>query len=283
MPLYMDVHGNMRGAKPEEVSDAHLIDLAVQERYGVQYHTYWFNEPGGKIYCLMTAPNVEAAVAVHREAHGLLADEIIEVEMGAVESFMHLDPAMFPNAQRLRDDPTAFDGGFRTVMFTDMERSTPLTQRLGDAGAMDYMRRHNSILRECLHVHGGNEIKHTGDGVMASFVSVSRAVESAIAIQRAFEVHNAEAPREVIRVRVGLSAGEPVGEGEDLFGASVIVARRICDHGQPGQILISNVVRELCLGKSFVFEDQGDVALKGFDQPFRIHEVRWKEPTGASF
>ena len=83
MPLYMDVHHHVPGLTAEAVAKAHEADVATQEKYGVKYHKYWFDEGSGKVFCLVEAPNKEAAIAVHREAHGLVADEITEVKEGA--------------------------------------------------------------------------------------------------------------------------------------------------------------------------------------------------------
>jgi class 3 adenylate cyclase/pimeloyl-ACP methyl ester carboxylesterase len=163
-----------------------------------------------------------------------------------------------------------------TILFTDMEGSTTLTQRLGDAKAQELVRTHNTIVRDALKAHTGSEIKHTGDGIMASFASASRALECAIAIQRAFAAHN-ESAEEPIRVRIGLNAGEPIAEDQDLFGTAVQLAARICAHAAPEQILAPIVVRELAAGKRFLFADLGDVALRGFDDPVRLFEVRWRD------
>jgi len=109
-----------------------------------------------------------------------------------------------------------------------------------------------------------------------AFRSVRRAVQCAIAMQRAFAEHN-ESAEESIRVRIGLNAGEPVAEEEDLFGTAVQLAARICAHAEPGEILVPIVVRELAAGKGFLFSDRGDVALRGFEDPVRLFEVRWRE------
>ena len=82
MPLYMDTHKNVEGLTAEAVAEAHQQDLEVQAKHGVKYLHYWFNEAEGTVFCLCEAPNREAAEAVHREAHGLVADEIIEVKEG---------------------------------------------------------------------------------------------------------------------------------------------------------------------------------------------------------
>jgi len=177
-------------------------------------------------------------------------------------------------------------GAFRTILFTDVEGSTALTQRLGDAKARDILRAHERMVREALKAHGGSEVKTMGDGFMASFSSATRALECAIAMQRAFAAHNeAAAARpstgsgraEVIRVRIGLNAGEPIAEEEDLFGTAVQLAARICAQAEPGEILAPIVVRELAAGKGFLLADRGDVALRGFEDPVRLYEVRWGE------
>jgi class 3 adenylate cyclase len=167
-------------------------------------------------------------------------------------------------------------GAFRTILFTDVEGSTALTQRLGDAKAREVLREHERIVREALKSHGGSEFKTMGDGFMASFSSATRALESAIAMQRAFAAHN-ESAEEPILVRVGMNAGEPIAEDEDLFGTAVIEAARIAAAAKGGEILVSNVVRELAKGKDFLFADRGEVALKGFDEPVRLYEVRWRD------
>jgi class 3 adenylate cyclase/pimeloyl-ACP methyl ester carboxylesterase len=166
---------------------------------------------------------------------------------------------------------TAAPGGLVTILFTDMESSTALTQRLGDEKAQELVRSHNTAVRDALKAYSGSEIKHTGDGIMASFPSARGALDAAIAIQRSLS--GAEGPR----VRVGLNAGEPVAEERDLFGTSVQLAARVCNEAEPGQILVSNVVRELAAGKQFLFSDRGDVALRGFEDPVRLYEVSWQE------
>ena len=166
-------------------------------------------------------------------------------------------------------------GAFRTILFTDVEGSTALTQRLGDAKAREVLRTHERMVRQVLKEHRGTEVKTMGDGFMASFSSATRALECAIAMQRAFAQHN-ESAEEPIRVRVGLNAGEPIAEEEDLFGTAVIVAARIAAKAEGGEILTANVVRELAAGKGFLFSDRGDVVLRGFEDPVRLYEVVWE-------
>ena len=170
-------------------------------------------------------------------------------------------------------------GAIRTVLFTDVEGSTALTDRLGDVKARELLREHERIVREALKAHGGSEVKTMGDGFMASFSSATKALECAIAMQRAFAQHDEEA-EEPIMVRVGLNAGEPIAEEEDLFGTAVNEAARITASAKGGEILVSNVVRELAKGKDFLFADVGERQLKGFDESVRLYEVRWREEGG---
>jgi TolB-like protein/Flp pilus assembly protein TadD len=164
-----------------------------------------------------------------------------------------------------------------TILFTDVVGSTALTQRLGDAKAQEVLiGTHNIIVRETLKLHSGLEIKHTGDGIMASFSSATSALKCAIAMQEAFALHN-ETSEERIGVRIGLNAGEPITEEEDLFGTAVQLAARICDQAEPGQILVSNVTRELTAGKGFVFADRRETDLKGFQDPVAIYSVVWRQ------
>jgi adenylate cyclase len=149
-------------------------------------------------------------------------------------------------------------------MFTDLEASTALTQRLGDRGAQEVVHRHDVIVRKALADHGGREIKRTGDGIMASFSSAFDAVVAAQQIRDA-------AVEGGIGVHVGLNTGEPIVERGDLFGTAVQLAARITDRAEPGQVLVSNVVRELCAGKGLAFEAIGPTSLKGFDEPVQLY------------
>ena len=112
-----------------------------------------------------------------------------------------------------------------------------------------------------------------GDGFMASFASVTSAVDCAIALQLAFAAREGEP----LQVRVGLNAGEPIEEDGDLFGATVILASRIAAKAGAGEILVPDTVRGLLSGKGFVFGDRGEFVPKGFDEGVRLWDVRWQE------
>jgi class 3 adenylate cyclase/pimeloyl-ACP methyl ester carboxylesterase len=161
---------------------------------------------------------------------------------------------------------------FRTILFTDLVGHTEMMSRLGDERGRAVLREHERITREVLKANGGTEVKTMGDGFMASFGSVTKAVECAIALQRAF----AEREGEPLSVRVGLNAGEPIEEDGDLFGATVILASRIAAKADGGEILVADTVRGLCSGKGFLFADRGEFVAKGFEEPVRVYEVSWR-------
>jgi adenylate cyclase len=165
----------------------------------------------------------------------------------------------------------------RAILFTDLCGSVEQTSQLGDEGHLAVLRVHNTIVRTELDSHDGREVKHTGDGIMAAFNSVASAVAFAIAAQRAFRDHN-EGSAIPLDVKIGISAGEPVtDDNDDLFGAAVQLAARLCDSASGGEIAVSIAVRELCVGKQFVFEDRGPVQLKGLPEPTAVYRVSWRD------
>jgi len=265
LPLFLDRH-DIPGVTSVDLAIAHARDVQIEKQYGVRYITYWFDPNRGTAFCLAEGPDAVAVEAVHRDSHGLTASRIILVDERSVGSFMGaiLEPEV--------GEPFAHTA-FRAILFTDIEGSTARTMRVGDAGAMRLLRAHDTIVRAALATHAGLEVKHTGDGIMASFTSVTDAVRSALEIQSKVAERNREAG-DPLRLRVGVSCGEPVTEEGDLFGTAVELAARLSAHGFAGGILVSSAVREVCLGKGFAFEDHGVAELKGFDEPVRLYGVR---------
>jgi class 3 adenylate cyclase len=276
MPTYMDIHEIPGGITADEVAKAHAHDAAVEGKYGVHYHKYWVNERAGKIFCLCEAPNAEAAMQVHREAHGQVAEKIIQVEPDVADLFLGGSEVNSAGAVLLPGGAAdARDSGIRTVLFTDIVESTSLTQTLGDDVAMELLQIHDSVVRDALKALNGREVKHTGDGIMASFVSAAAAVRCAAQIQRGLAQRAGEQSNHPVRVRIGGAAGEPVEHGNDIFGSTVQLAARLCSHAEPEQIVVSSVVADLCIGKGLMFRALGEVSLKGFDQPVHAHSVEW--------
>jgi class 3 adenylate cyclase len=266
VPLFIDIH-DIAGITPEAIAEAHSADMACQKKHGVNYLKYWLNATRGKVFCLCTAPSAEAANIVHLEAHGMLAERIIELDPDLADSFLGEGPVSSTGAVLLPQSQDC-DPGIRTLMFTDIVGSTAITQRLGDRAAMRVLDLHDSVVRAALGQYTGREVKHLGDGIMAVFVSAAKAVRCASSIHAALR----DAPldsSDPVRVRIGLASGEPVERQGDFFGTTVQLAARLCAYAQPAQALVSNSVTSLCSGVRF--EDLGEVRLKGFDQPTRAH------------
>ncbi len=182
--------------------------------------------------------------------------------------FLGDDPDQQSNSGR---QPAA---GFATILFTDVVLSTPMLTTLGDARMREVMRDHDAVCEAAITKRGGRVVKTIGDAFMAEFTLPSAAIEAAIAIQRGIREQFADSDVPV-RLRIGINAGEPIVEDDDLHGASVVIAKRLESEADTGGILVSEVVRQAVAGKDFEFEDRGEVELKGFEQPVRAWAVRW--------
>lgn len=263
MPIFLDRH-DMVEQSAEETAKLHIEDLKIQDIYGVKFLTYWYDAERRTTFCLVDAPDKETADRVHAEAHGHVANEMIAVDLSAVEAFLG----------RVQDPPSAKtkaidDSAFRAIMFTDMVGSTEMTTQLGDTMAVELLRAHDAIIRRSLEEHGGAEVKHLGDGIMASFEDVPASVACAMGIQDSFATYNEAADRP-IRVRIGIHAGDPVEDSNDLFGAAVQLAARICNVAQADTILVSRAIRDTCVGANQLFEPKGSQTLKGFSEPVEL-------------
>ncbi len=271
MPIFMDRH-DMRGATAENVAEAHRKDLEIQAQYGVKYLTYWHDAERGTAFCLVEAADAATAAHVHRQAHGEVASEIIAVDLATVEAFLGRigDPRLASGTKA-----PAMDGGLRAVMFTDMVGSTEMTARLGDTAALELVRVHDALVRRGLAAHGGREVKHTGDGIMAAFDDVANAVRAAADIQQRFALYNVDAA-ESVQVRIGIHAGEPVADHHDLFGATVQLAFRLCSEAEANGIIVSGLVRELSNQAASRFAALGERRLKGFAERIPVFRYEWR-------
>jgi class 3 adenylate cyclase len=227
-------------------------------------------------------PTVEAALELRLEAQGLTAVDVktsIDTMISAVESE--------------RPDVRSFAApdGTVTILFSDIEDSTLMAERLGDARWIEVLRAHNSIFRGHLRSHGGHEVKSQGDGFMLVFADPRRAVECAAAIQRDLAAREI-AGGERISVRMGLHAGEAIREEGDFFGRSVILAARIAAQAGGGEILVSEDLREMVApadggdggdgagsgdGNGALRFDAGrELELKGLAGTHRVYRAAWE-------
>ena len=170
-----------------------------------------------------------------------------------------------------------------TILFTDVEGSTDLRTRRGDAAAHAILRAHEEVVRSCVADHGGREVKALGDGFMIAFTSARRALACAVAIQQAVEQESWKSADGGVRVRIGLNTGEVVEEGDDLYGQAVNAAARIAGRANGGEILVAEVTRHLAgSGPEFTFKDGGRLRLKGFPERWRLYRLVWESKEGPS-
>lgn len=155
-------------------------------------------------------------------------------------------------------------------MFTDLEGHTAMLDRRDDHAGRNVLRAYELVTRQALDAHGGVEVKTLGDGFLASFTSAGRALRCALSLVTVTENEDGQ---ERLRVRVGMNAGEPIAEADDIFGTSVVVASRIASFAAGGQVLVSDVVQQLARGKDFNFSDRGEQILKGLPEPVRIWQL----------
>jgi class 3 adenylate cyclase len=250
----MDRH-DLRGATAGEVAATHVRDVAASARHDVRFLAYWFDAESGATFCLARAPSPDAMQAVHQESHGPVSNEVIRVDEADVLRFLG----------RIEDpeDLARVRSAFRIILFTDMTGSTSLLHELGDAAYLVLLTEHDLIIRRALLARHGREVKHTGDGIMASFEDVASALACASAIQHGFDERNATSDPPPLRVRIGMAAGEPVDRNDDLFGATVNLASRICDAADAGQVLVSELVHDLGVRAGFRFGPSETHELKG--------------------
>jgi class 3 adenylate cyclase len=206
-------------------------------------------------------------VELEGKAHNLW-EEDPDSALDAIGQFLGIDELA---ATRRDAIPRSSTAESITVMFTDIAGSTELTGRLGDVGGQQLVRIHNQLVRDALRAHHGREVKHMGDGIMASFRSATAALDAASMIQRSVQaVRQNDEGATQLEIRIGLNAGEPIVEEDDLYGAVVQTAARTCAAAVPGQVLLTPVVRHLAAGKSFRFTDAGARQLKGIEPALNL-------------
>jgi class 3 adenylate cyclase len=210
-------------------------------------------------------PNAKL-VALEGRAHNLW-EEQPAAALSAIGEFLGIDGLTVGSPHLVAPAPV---GESVVVMFTDICGSTELTSRLGDDAAHQIVRAHNTVVRRSITRFGSKEIKHTGDGIFASFRSATSALGAAAMIQSAASDlrHSGDVPD--LAIRIGLNAGEPIVEEDDLFGSVVQIAARVCSVASPDEVLVTSVVKELAAGRQFRFLDRCDQSLRGVADPVHL-------------
>lgn len=162
------------------------------------------------------------------------------------------------------------------MMVTDVAESTRLAERLGDRRWIGVLAAHNELVRDQIARHGGTEVKALGDGFLVVFPSARRAILAAVDVQQALSRFRDDHPDTPIAVRIGLHTGEIVDVDGDVLGQNVVVAARITDHAEPGEIVVSGMTRDLTAsGGDITFGPPHEVELRGLSDRWRVHRVAW--------
>ncbi|HEX7015613.1 MAG TPA: nickel-binding protein [Cyclobacteriaceae bacterium] len=244
MPLYMDYH-KFSTVTIEDVKNAHLADEKVQDRYGVTYRQFWVNERDGTVFCLMEGPDRESCEAVHREAHGMMACAIVEVDPQYYSQLMGTDLKL-DKGHVLRPDGSE-DLGYRNILVANVQGNTEIKtpdeyKSLRAPGEARHL-----IVRTVLKYRGRFAAPMRDDNIVAVFDASIDAVRCAMEIQRELlDRINADDDTWNIIFHIGLSAGQPLTETTDFFEEAVRLAHRICNIASENQVLLSSLIHELC-------------------------------------
>ena len=180
-----------------------------------------------------------------------------------------------------RKEKKKAEGGTISVMFTYIVGLGDLTEEHGEAAGRRVAGAHDMIVRQAIRDENGREVKHTGEGIMAAFETSADAVAAAVTMQRGFNAHNLEEGDIPLHVKIGINAGEPIIEGDDIFGTTVQVAARLAQNAVADQILVSTVVREISVSRDLEFASAGAREFKGVAEPVPVFEAVWRQPEGA--
>lgn len=251
MPLYMDIHF-IGEVSIEDTRKAHLADLAVQEKYGVTYLQYWFNEEAGTVYCLMEGPDKESCAATHREANGITACQIVEVEGGMYDIFMGENQKV--DHGLVRKESGELDAGYRYILTLDIIARTQSTAAI-DFNQLKLPKIPKDKALQYIYECNGKEIKKEGfDSIVAVFETPENILKCAHTIQKDFLKNHSASDSEngAISFNMGISAGQPLTETEGFFEKAIQLSKRLCLIAGDREITTSRLFEELCITNEIV-------------------------------
>jgi AraC-like DNA-binding protein len=239
MPIYMDLH-TVPGATAKDVAEAHIKDVKIQHEHHCKAMTYWIDDKGS-VFCLIEAPDKESVRKLHEKAHGLIPNEIIEVNTDVVKNFLG----------RIQDPETATthpetklkvfeDPAFRILLVTRTTDPRLLQHTLGKERTQELLLLYDTIVRDKCRQFDGREVYLKEDGFVFSFVSALKAMECALAIQKWLQQSAAH-----LGLQLALHGGDPVTKSDTIFGSVTEFAKFLCSISKNSQIMLSAVVRNL--------------------------------------
>jgi AraC-like DNA-binding protein len=245
MPLYMDFHDldQFSDETLQQLKEGHKLDLAVQSKYKVEYKHYYVSKENKKAFCVMEGPDKESCEAVHREAHGVVACNIVEVELNQYGAMMGLQ-VYNSDGLHLHEDGT-IDSGLRTILFISTLAFTS-NNRLDGLKLSNHFLDYSNELKEVLSRYRGREIASGNNETIYAFTSCASAVHCGSLLQERISYFNKKLDDKKIRFEttIAINAGEPVTRESEFFGETLQLARRLSHTGKDGDMIISACVNE---------------------------------------
>lgn len=244
MPIFMDRH-NIKGITAKHVSEVHQADLKVQDKFGCKTLTYWFDEKSGMAFCLVDAPEKQAVIDMHDNAHGVIPHQIIEVESNLVKSFLGriTDPEV--NKKSGEPDLVINESAVRTILYIELKYPGDINPELLKDASFSLLEVYSNLIHKTLKQHGSNKIKDTDNGFVASFINEIDALQCSKEILANLKEINKRDVHLWIDASIGLSTGVPVTENSKLFGETIRLAKYLAYISEPGQIMLSASIGEL--------------------------------------
>ncbi|WP_411766763.1 nickel-binding protein [Winogradskyella sp. A3E31] len=240
MPIYMDYH-HFPGVTVEDVKKAHMADKQMQDKYGVKYHQFWVNQEAGTIFCLIEGPNPEACENVHKEAHGDVACNIVEVEAGLVDAFMGKGHKVDHGIVYYKDGK--IDTGFRFILIVDILAKTDQAN-VSDMRRFKTPRLARNAVFEIVDKNKGTEVKNISDD---SIIVVFN--EAAVAYQCARGIQKLLSENRDIEFRIGLTEGQPVTHSDGFFEDAIDYTKQLALLANNGEIVLSKDFSKLLIYK----------------------------------
>lgn len=240
MPIYMDRHDVSETVTAEHVAQLHQEDLKIQHKFNCKGLTYWFDEQRKTAFCLLEAPNEQCLIDMHNHAHGQIPHRIIEVDATIVESFLGRieDPRKSQKTKlNIINDPA-----FRTIMVTGLKQFT--LNKYKSNQLKSSIQEYNRSTIKTIERFKGRIVKKNGDYFLVSFESVSDAIKCALAVQAEFNIWKDNIVDANVNLKIGLSAGIPVTEKEEIFEDTIKLAERLY-YISKAKIMVSAEVNDL--------------------------------------
>jgi AraC-like DNA-binding protein len=280
MPVFMDLH-IARGVTARQLAEAHLLDVRIQDAYSCKAMTYWMDEDKGCVFCLIEAPDKESVRELHARSHGLIPNEIIEVNIDVVKSFLGrihdpLDVVPDPDTNlKVFTDPA-----FRILLLAKTTDSKLLQHKLGKSRAEELLLLFSTILKDEARDHGGAEVYRRDAGFVVAFTTHRKAMDCALALKKKLQ-----SSADHIGLKIALHGGVPVDNDEEIFGSTIRFLQFLTSISSNGQIVMSSVVRDLFKGNDWTLSvGHGDTrSLNATENSFlqTLHStlaLRWQNP-----